>query len=100
MDSCEELCKVGDKLYRLSKNGITEVTVLEIEHYPHCVYKLSGCYDSCFNRAFGKTIFKTYEEANEAVRAKEKIIKKRELLKQYETELNEKFGLKDHRIVK
>lgn len=100
MADTEELCKEGDTLYRLSKNGIAEVTVLKIEHYPHSVYKLSGGRDSCFNRAFGKTIFKTYEEANRARHIKSDIIKKREMLKEYETKLNEQLGLGDHRIIK
>lgn len=100
MDNTEELCKKGDKLYRLSKNGITEVTVIEIEHYPHCVYKLSGCSDSYFNRAFGKTLFKTYAEANDMIGLRTNILEKRRLLKAYEEKLNKKFGIKDHYIIK
>lgn len=95
-----DMCKVGDTVYRLSKNGITEAKVIEIEHYPHAVYKLSGFADSYFDRAFGKTLFLTMEDANNAVRARANIAEKRKLLKNYETELNERFGLGDHRIVK
>lgn len=100
VNDTEELCKVGDKVYRLSKHGISETTVIGIEHYPHTVYKLDGHNDSYFNRAFGRTLFKTYEDANDAIRIKTNIAKKREMLKDYETTLNEKLGLGNHRIIK
>lgn len=95
-----DMCKVGDTVYRLSKNGITETKVIEIEHYPHAVYKLAGWADSYFDRAFGKTLFLTMEDANNAVRAKANIAEKRRLLKEYERELNEKLNLENHFIVK
>lgn len=95
-----DMCKVGDTVYRLSKNGIMETKVVRIDHYPHAVYKLEGWMDSYFDRAFGRTLFLTMEDANNAIRARENIAKKREMLKQYETELNEKFGLENHRIIK
>lgn len=95
-----DMCKVGDTVYRLSKNGITETKVVRIDHYPHAVYKLEGWMDSYFDRAFGRTLFFTMEDANNAIRTRENIAKKREMLKQYETELNEKFGLENHRIIK
>lgn len=94
------MCKVGDTIYHLSKNGITKTKVIEINHYPHAVYKLAGKTDSYFDRAFGKTLFLTIEEANNAVLEKDKIQKKREMLKVYEAELNEKFGLENHKIIK
>ena len=96
----EDICKVGDTVYRLSKNGIMETKVIGIEHYPHAVYKLEGWPDSYFNRAFGKTLFLTMEDAMNAVQAKDNIAKKREMLREYEAELNKKFGLENHRIVK
>lgn len=95
-----DMCNVGDTVYRLSKNGIMETTVIAIDHYPHAVYKLAGWADSYFDRAFGRTIFLTMEDANKAVQTKENIAKKREMLKEYETELNEKLGLENHRIIK
>ena len=95
-----DMCKVGDTVYRLSKNGITETKVIEIEHYPHAVYKLEGWHDSYFDRAFGKTLFLTMEEANNAVCRKADIAKKRKMLKEYEAKLNEEFGISDHFIVK
>lgn len=95
-----DMCNVGDTVYRLSKNGIMETKVIAIEHYPHAVYKLEGWPESYFDRAFGKTLFLTMEEANKAVSTKANIVKKRMLLKEYEAELNERFNLGDHKIVK
>ena len=95
-----DICNVGDTVYRLSKNGIMETKVAKIDHYPHAVYRLEGCYESYFDRAFGKTIFLTLEEANKAVQNKISIAEKRKLLKEYETELNKRFGLTDHFIIK
>lgn len=95
-----DMCKVGDKVWRLSKNGIMETTCIEVAHYPHAVYKFANCYDSCFDRAFGRTVFLSLEDANKAIQVKEKIAKKREMLKQYEAELNEKLGLENHKIIK
>lgn len=101
-NNIKELCKVGDKLYCVSKNEVLEVTVIAIKHYPHSVYRVqrNGYYNSYFNENFGKNVFKTYEEADIAKEHKLLITKKRELLKEYETELNEKLGLKDHIIIR
>ena len=69
----------------------------------------SICYTVCiirkgraieFERAFGKTIFLTLEDANKAIQNKISIAEKRKLLKEYERELNEKFGLEGHFIIK
>ena len=95
-----DICDVGDTVYRLSKNGIVETKIAKIDHYPHAVYRLEGCPESCFERAFGKTIFLTLEEANKAVQDKNNIAEKRRLLKEYERELNEKLNIKDHYIIK
>ena len=95
-----DICSVGDTVYRLSKNGIVETKIAKIDHYPHAVYRLEGCYESYFDRAFGKTIFLTLEDANKAVQNKISIAEKRKLLKEYERELNEKLGLEDHYIIK
>lgn len=95
-----DICNVGDTVYRLSKNGISETKVIEIEHYPHAVYKLAGWNDSYFERAFGKTLFLSMEDANKAILRKNNIQEKRQLLKEYERELNMKLDLGDHFIIK
>ena len=95
-----DICNVGATVYRLSKNGIMETKVTKIDHYPHAVYRLEGCYESYFDRAFGKTIFLTLEDANKAIQNKISVAEKRKLLKEYERELNEKFGLEGHFIIK
>ena len=95
-----DICNVGDTVYRLSKNGIVETKIAKIDHYPHAVYRLEGCYESYFDRAFGKTIFLTLEDANKAMQNKISVAEKRKLLKEYERELNEKFGLEGHFIIK
>lgn len=93
-------CNVGDTVYRLSKNGIMETKVIAIDHYPHAVYRLEGWSESYFDRAFGKTLFLTMEDANNAIRIKTNIAKKRELLKEYERKLNAELNIGDHFIVK
>ena len=95
-----DICNVGDTVYRLSKNGIVETKIAKIDHYPHAVYRLEGLSESYFERAFGKTIFLTLEDANKAMQNKISVAEKRKLLKEYERELNEKFGLEDHFIIK
>ena len=95
-----DICNVGDTVYRLSKNGIMETTIAKIDHYPHAVYRLENWPESYFERAFGKTIFLTLEDANKAIQNKISVAEKRKLLKEYERELNEKFGLEDHFIIK
>ena len=67
-----DTCNVGDTVYRLSKNGIVETKIAKIDHYPHAVYRLEGCYESYFDRAFGKTIFLTREKAEEALEERKK----------------------------
>lgn len=95
-----DICNVGDTVYRLSKNGIIETKITKIDHYPHAVYRLENWPESYFERAFGKTIFLTLEDANKAIQNKISVAEKRKLLKEYERELNEKLGLEDHFIIK
>ena len=95
-----DICNVGDTVYRLSKNGIMQTKIVKIEHYPHAVYRLENWPESYFERAFGKTVFLTLEEANKAMKDKDNIAEKRRLLKEYESELNEKLNIKDHYIIK
>lgn len=103
-DNEQELCRVGDKLYKILKdNVVLELDVIDIKHYPHSVYftkDSKGYATSCFNRAFGRNIFKTKEDAEAMLRKKQLIIKKRELLRDYETKLNEGLGLGDHSLIK
>ena len=100
MDNCQDLCKVGDTIYRLTKTGIEPIIITEINHYPHSVYRGTTKYQSYFNRSFGKSIFKTKEEAEEALWKRERIVEKRQKLKEYEALLNEKLNLEGHFIVK
>lgn len=95
-----DLCEVGDVVYRLTKTGVEPITITKIEHYPHTVYRGENKHQSYFNRAFGKSIFKTKEEAEAEVERREKIAGKKLLLKNYERTLNEELNLGDHFIVK
>lgn len=98
-DETIESCEVGDILYRVGKHGITKITIIEIDHFPHCVYRDDQGH-SYFNHTMEKSCFKTKEEAEREVFRRECITKKRTLLKNYEEELNKRFCLEDHFIVK
>lgn len=100
MNENEDLCKVGDVVYRLTKTGIEAVTIVRIEHYPHAVYYGENKHQSYFNRAFGKSIFKTKKEAEDETYRRERIVEKRQRLKEYEELLNEELDLEGHVIVK
>lgn len=100
MDERIDLCEVGDVVYRLAKNGVEAVKIVRIEHYPHAVYYGENKHQSYFDRAFGKSIFKTREEAEAEITRREKIAGKKVLLQSYERTLNEELGLGDHYIVK
>ena len=80
-------------MYRLSKNGIMETKIVKIDHYPHAVYRLDGWPESYFERAFGKTLFLTLEDANKAVQDKVNIAEKGKVLKEAETEPNKRLEL-------
>ena len=45
-------------------------------------------------------LFKTKEEAEKEIQRRQNIVKKRQLLKEYERNLNKELGLEDHYIVK
>ena len=47
-----------------------------------------------------KSCFKTKEEAEKEIQRRQNIVKKRQLLKEYERNLNKELGLEDHYIVK
>lgn len=100
MDEQIDLCEVGDVVYRLAKTGIEPITIVRIEHYPHAVYYGENKHQSYFNRAFGKSIFKTKEEAEAEITRREKIAGKKLLLQSYERTLNEELNLGNHFIVK
>lgn len=98
-DETIELCEVGDILYKVGKRGITKITILEIDHFPHCVYR-DDQGNSYFNHTLEKSCFKTKEAAEREMFRRACIAKKRILLKNYEKELNVRFSLEDHFIVK
>lgn len=100
MNECEDLCSIGDIVYRITKNGVEAVKIVRIEHYPHAVYYGENKHQSYFNRAFGKSIFKTKEEAEAEITRREKIAGKKVLLQSYERMLNEELNLGNHFIVK
>ena len=95
----KDLYKVGDQLYRVGRDGIELITIMKVLHYPHCVYKDDRGH-SFYNRTIRKSCFDTEEEAEKEVRRRKHIIEKRQELKLYEAQLNEKYGLKNHFIVK
>ena len=39
IDDCIKLCNIGDKFYKVTKNGIIPITIVKIDQYPHCVYR-------------------------------------------------------------
>lgn len=94
-----DLFKKGDKLYRVGRDGIDIVTIMEVRHYPHCVYKDDHGH-SFYNRTIHKSCFKTLEEAEGEVQRRKNIVIKRKKLKEYEMSLNETLGLTNHFIVK
>lgn len=103
VDSTIKMCELGDTFYKISKNEIIKITITNIRQNMFDTYIYS--YDNIrsnyfFNKNIGITYFKTKEEAEQKLQEKEKITKKRKLLKEYERELNKKLDLKDHYIIK
>ena len=94
-----ELFKIGDILYRVGKEDISQITIMDIKHYPHCVYK-DDYGRSYYNHTIRKSCFKTLEEAKQEVQRRENIAKKRKYLKEYELQLNEQLNIQNHFIVK
>lgn len=102
MDNVDEfvkLCDVGDTLYKVYKDKMTKITITEVKQLPHFVYK-DDKGTSYFNRTINRSCFKTIKEAEQALWRNQNIMEKRELLKEYERELNKKYGLEDHIIVR
>lgn len=101
----EKMLELGDVIYKINKNNTekiveTKVTRVDRAEMGHYVYNCDATPDFFFNKAIGKTYFKTKEEAEFALKRKEKISKKRALLKEYETEVNKELGLTDHWVIK
>lgn len=94
-----QLFNEGDTLYRVGRDGIDKVTIIRVDHYPHCVYKDDHGH-SYFNHNISKSCFKTEEEAKKEVQRRENIVKKRKMLKEYEIKLNAELGITNHFIVK
>lgn len=97
----EDLCSIGDTFYKIKQNTneIYKIRIVQIDHYPHSVYRDDRGY-SYFNRTLQKTCFKTEEDAYKEILKRQNIKEKRELLKEYERELNMRFNLEDHYIIK
>ena len=98
-DDCVKLYNVGDVLYRVGKYGIEQITITKVDAYPHYVYRDDKGH-SYFNHNITKSCFKTREDAQQELERKERITKKKQMLKEYEQQLNRKFGLVDHFIIK
>lgn len=94
-----QLFNEGDVLYRVGRDGIDEVTIIAVHHYPHCVYKDDHGH-SYFNHSISKSCFKTLEEAQKEQQKRENITKKRKMLKEYEIKLNYELGIENHFIIK
>ena len=109
-DEKTQLCKKGDKLYRVTK--INKSDDLYVEPIVITLAEFTGSTSSghwyyrdnksrfYFNRNIGKSCFKTQEEAEREIQKRKDIIKKRELLKEYERKLNKELNIEDHYIIK
>lgn len=105
-----QLCKVGDRLYRVSKAKqsdelyVEPITITVSEFIlikgtlGHWYYRDDKKH-SYFNRNIGKNCFKT-EEAKKEILRRHHMSLKRRLLKNYEKKLNEVFEIGDHYIIK
>ena len=99
-EDVRQLYHIGDKLFRVGRDGIDEISIIKINHYPsHCVYKDDHGH-SYFNHSINKSCFKTLEEAQKEQQKRENITKKRKMLKEYEIKLNNELGIENHFIVK
>ena len=104
-----QMCKVGDQLYRVSKINKTNefyiepVVIIFTEFvegaFGHWYYR-DNKNRSYFNRNINKSCYKTKEEAETEILRRQNLIKKRELLKEYERKLNEELNLGNHYIIK
>lgn len=108
-DDKTRLLKKGDHAYRVTKIFKSdesyieriEITLAEFTGgtFGHWYYR-DNKGRSYFNRNIGKSCFRTKEEAEQEMRKRKNIVKKRKLLKEYERKLNEELGIEDHCIIK
>lgn len=94
-----KLYNKGDVLYRVGKYGIEKITIIDVESYPHYVYR-DNKGRSYFNHSIVKSCFKTRKEAEAETQKRQNITKKRQMLKEYERKLNKELNIIDHYIVK
>ena len=94
-------CEKNDVYYRIKKEEIIPITIVEITHHSfgHYTYN-DNLGDYHTGRDFGRSLFKTTEECKEELRRRHNIKEKRKLMKEYERKLNEELNLGDHYIVK
>lgn len=98
-----KMCEEGDIFYIVYKENIIQIKITKVEHcligdvINHYIYR-DNLGNNYFNRNINKIIFKSKEDAEKSFEKKKLIIEKRNLLKKYEKELNDKLGLKDHII--
>lgn len=104
-----QVCKVGDKFYRVTKvykSNEWYVETITIVEAKQANGRLSHWYyhddkgRSYFNRNIRSICYKTKEEAETEILRRQNLIKKRELLKEYERKLNEELNLGNHYIIK
>lgn len=94
----EPYCKVGDTLFVCNKDGIikgVEVKKVFVSEYGgHYIYRANK--RTYFDFHFGDCIFTSLEQCQKVYDRKFKIKEKNRLLKEYEIELNKRFGLENH----
>lgn len=104
-----QMCKVGDRFYRVSKINKTNELYIEpiviifaefVEGtFGHWYYR-DNKNRSYFNRNINKSCYKTEEEAQQEITRRNNILLKRKMLKSYERKLNEELNIGDHYIIK
>lgn len=105
-----QLCEVGDKFYRVCKVYkkqewyLEEITIVEVKQsnagrFSHWYYH-DDKGRSYFNRNIRSICFKTKEDGEKAIQYRKNLIKKRELLKEYERKLNEELNIGDRYLIK
>lgn len=96
-----KMCEAGCTCYRITKGEIQQIVIKEVERMElgHYVYRDSDG-NTYLSRHFGMSLFKTKEDAEQELQRRKIIKEKRKLLKEYERNLNDKFNLKDHFIIK
>lgn len=102
-----KLCEENDILYKINRNklqGPIEIIVKSVEHMDlgHYIYKytIDNNSYSFFNKAIGRTLFKTEEEAIKELEKLKKCSIKRRLMKKYEKKLNKELDIDNHIIVR